>query len=116
MREAIREKLSQALDRIDRPGTFCVGGSAPVVLPGLEVDELGPVGLPLTEREAKELIQQCDQAPYGKGEKTLVATSVRRVWHMKPNGFKLTNPAWNLFIAETVRKVQEDLGLEKQKL
>jgi len=116
VREGIREKLGQALDKIDRPGTFCVSGSAPSVLPGLEVHGMGPVGLPLTAKQAKEIIKQCDQAAYGKGEETLVDTSVRRVWRMEPGRFSLTNPDWDRFLAETVARVQEELGLEKQEL
>ena len=61
-------------------------------------------------------MKHCHQAPYGKGEKTLVDTNVRRVWRMEPDRFSLTNPEWKRFIAETVGKVQEELGLEKQKL
>src|SRR5437868_12090794 len=109
--KAILEKLSKALSQIDRPGTFCVGGSAPAVLPGLEVEGLGPIGLPLTAKTAKDLIKHCDQAPYGQGEKTLIDTSVRRVWRMEPHRFALTNPAWKGFIDATVRKVQAELGL-----
>ena len=116
MRGEICEKLSQALSKIDRPGSFWVSGSAPSVLPGLEVHELGPVGLPLTAKQAKDLIKRCDQAPYGQGEKTVVDPSVRRVWRMEPDCFSLTNPDWDRFIATTVAKVQEELGLEKQKL
>src|SRR5947207_14143216 len=90
--KAILEKLSQALSKIDRPGSFCASGSAPAVLPGLEVEGLGPIGLPLSAKSAKELIKHCHQAPYGKGEKTLVDTSVRRVWRMESDRFALTNP------------------------
>jgi hypothetical protein len=112
----IREQLVEALSQIDRPGSVCVSGSAPSVLPGLEVEGLGQVGLPLTQKQAKELIKHCKQAPYGKGEKTLVDKSVRRVWRMEPDRFSLTNPEWDRFIATTVGKVQEGLGLEQQKL
>ena len=35
---------------------------------------------------------------------------------MEPDRFSLTNPDWDRFIEETVGKVQEELGLEKQKL
>src|SRR4051812_30197105 len=90
----IREKLSEALSKVDRPGSFCVSGSAPAVLPGLEVEGLGPVGLPLTARQAKALIKHCHRAPHGKGEKTVVDPSVRRVWKMEPGRFSLTNPDW----------------------
>jgi hypothetical protein len=112
----IHEDLEQALGRIDRPGSFCAVGSAPLVLPGLEVHGLGPIGLPLTAVQAKELIKRCEQAPHGKGDKTLVDTKVRRVWRLKPERFNLTNPGWKEFIERTVKKVQEELGLEKQKL
>src|SRR3981081_3414663 len=113
MREELSEELSQALSKIDRPGSFCASGSAPAVLPGLEVEGLGPVGLPLTAAQAKALKKHCHQAPYGKGEKTVVDTKVRRVWRMEPDRFSLTNPEWKRFLAETVAKVQDELGLEK---
>jgi hypothetical protein len=112
----ILDDLSEALDQIDRPGSFCARGSAPATIPGLEVKGLGPIGLPLTAKQAKELIKHCEQAPYGKGTKTLVDTDVRRVWHLQPNRFALKNPDWNRALMDIVAQVQEALGLEKQKL
>jgi hypothetical protein len=112
----IREELEQALDQVDRPGSFCAVGSAPTILPGLEVHGLGPIGLPLTVSQAKELIKRSEQAPHGKGEQTLVDTKVRRVWRLKPDRLKITNPEWKGFMERTDAKVQEELGLEKQKL
>ena len=112
----VLDRLDEELARIDRPGSFCASGSVPAVLPGLEVTGLGPVGLPLTVKQAKELIKQCEQAPHGKGEKTLVNTKVRLVWKLDPGRFSLTNPAWNSLIETMVGKVQVELGLEKQKL
>src|SRR5689334_18024630 len=60
----ILEKLDRALSQVDRPGTFSVSGSVPAILPGLVVEGLGPVGLPLTPKMAKDLIKHCEQAPY----------------------------------------------------
>jgi hypothetical protein len=116
MSQAALPELSQALRKIDRPGSFCASGSAPAVLPGLEVDGLGPVALPLTARQAAALKKLCEPAPYGKGEETLVDPTVRRVWRLTPGRFALTNPDWEPFLRQTVGKVQEGLGLEKQKL
>jgi 2OG-Fe(II) oxygenase superfamily len=110
------EKISQALQEIDRPGSFCTRGRAPAVLPGLQVDGLGEIGLPLTAPQASELIKHCERAPYGKGEDTLVDTSVRRVWRMPPDRFSLKNPGWDRLIATTVSEVQDRLGLETHKL
>ena len=116
MSRTISEQLLRALKKIDRPGTFCTSGGMPAVLPGLKVVGLGPVGLPLAQSQAKELIARCKQAPYGKGEKTLVDTSVRRVWQLDPDQFTLTNPDWDDFLQTTVQTVQKELGLKDQKL
>lgn len=116
MGDPVRGKLGQALSKIDRPGSFCTSGSEPAFLPGLEVTGIGPIALPLVETQAKELIAQCEQAPHGQGAKTLVDTKVRRVWRLKPDRFKLTNPAWDGFLARIVGRVQEALGLDRQPL
>jgi hypothetical protein len=116
MSTSVLRDLSQALQKIDRPGSFCVSGSVPAVLPGLEVAGLGPIGLPLTAAQAEELKKLCEQAPYGKGEETIVDTSVRRVWRLTPDRFTLTNPDWASFLQQTVRQVREELGLKRQKL
>src|SRR3712207_6285739 len=108
MKDAAKKELLKALDKIDRPGSFCVSGSAPAAPPGLEGSGLGPVGLPLTASQAKELKKRCEQAPYGKGEQTLVDTSVRRVWRLAPERFRLTNPDWDGFLEQAVAKVQEE--------
>lgn len=104
---SVSEKLFKALKKIDRPGTFCVQGSVPAVLPGLKIDGVGPIGFPLTVAQAKEIKGRCQQAPYGKGELTLVDTKVRRVWQMTPDQFKLTNPDWRGFLEKTVKSVQQ---------
>ena len=116
MGRGISEQLLRVLKTIDRPGSFCVSGGGPTVLPGLDVSGLGPVGLPLTAAQADALKAHCRQAPYGKGEQTVVDTKVRRVWQIEPDKFALTNPDWPTYLAETVRTVQRELGLDKQKL
>jgi hypothetical protein len=89
---ALRDLLLEALGKVNRPGTICVSRDIPVTMPGLEVDGLGAIRLPLGESQARELIGRCSQAPYGKGTETLVDTNVRRVWELDPARFKLTNP------------------------
>src|SRR5262245_25023064 len=112
MSGSVTQRLHAVLQTIDRPGSFCTSGSVPVVLPGLGVQGVGQIAVPLTAAQAKELIPHCQQAPYGKGEETVVDTTVRRVWRLKPEHFALTNPDWDLFLTQTIFKVQQDLGLE----
>lgn len=116
MARDISDRLARALKAVDRPGTFCTDGGGPAPLPSLEVAGLGPVGLPLTAAQAPQLIKRCRQAPYGKGEKTLVDTGVRRVWQLEPDRFSLTNPDWEQYLTTTLQAVQRELGLEQQKL
>ena len=113
---SISQRLFQELGKINRPGSFCIQGNMPGVLPGLEIDPPGPIGFPLTVKQAKEIKKHSEQAPYGKGEQTLVDSKVRRVWQIPLDRLELTNPEWPKFLAQMVKTVQEELGLEKQKL
>ena len=40
------------------------------------------IGLPLGAREAQAIISICEQAPFGKGERTVVDTEVRDTWQL----------------------------------
>lgn len=112
----ISNRLLELLSEIDRPTTYCSFGDRSFPLPGLDVKGVGPIGLPLGKTQACELIQHCQQAPYGKGTETLVDTKVRRVWELDPDGFELTNPQWTTFIESIVADVRTELGLKDLKL
>ncbi len=116
MEPRIHDQLLEALAGVDRPVDFCTWGDRPLTLPGLEVPGLGPIGLPLTKSQARELIKVCRQAPFGKGTETVVDTSVRRSWTLEPDEFRLTNPKWGDLVAAIVNDVQEAMGLEGHKL
>lgn len=110
------QQLLEALRKIDRPGSFCTRGRLPAVLPGLEVAGIGAIALPLKRRPAATLKKHARQAPYGKGEQTLVDTNVRRVWELDADEVTLANPEWPQAVEQAVREVQSQFGLEQQKL
>jgi hypothetical protein len=116
MAVSIKTQLLEELAKVDRPGTFCTSGRLPVVLPGLEVSAMGSVSLPLGKQQAAQLKKQAHLAPYGKGEQTLVDPDVRRVWEIDAEHVTLANPEWQEVVEQAVRAMQEELGLEKQKL
>src|SRR5260370_1068953 len=64
--------LSDAIGQATKSCKFCVAGCLPVVDPGIEVDGLGAVKLPLKRALVKELVALCRVAPYGKGTQTLI--------------------------------------------
>src|SRR5262245_38577885 len=112
----IQQQLLEALEKIDRPGTFCTSGRLPPTLPGLEVAGVGAVALPLEKRQAVALKERAHQAPYGKGTQTVVDTDVRRVWEIDADQVTLANPEWDDVVAQAVRAARADLGLENQPL
>ena len=114
--KTIKEQILESLAGIDRPVSFCASGTLPLVLPGLEVNGIGPIGLPLNESAALELIGCCRQAPYGKGTKTVVDTNVRRVWELDPEQFQLLNPEWPNCMDRVMSAIQQHLGLQDQPL
>src|SRR5215510_7696549 len=113
---SLQDRVLDALGAIDRPGTFCTSGDLPLVMPGLEVNGLGAVRLPLGKTQARQLVNLCHQAPYGKGTETLVDTDVRQVWELDPEQFQLTNPKWEELLLDVTDRVREALGLGRRTL
>ncbi|HEV3259068.1 MAG TPA: 2OG-Fe(II) oxygenase [Gemmataceae bacterium] len=109
------EWLSTAIGQATRAAKFCVVGCLPVDDPGIEVEGLGTITLPLKRLTAKELIASCRVAPYGKGTQTLVNKKVRNTFELDPKKFRLSE-AWNVAIADAMRPVAEQLGLPAEQL
>lgn len=66
--DGYQRELLEALESIERPGSFSFGASLKSFFhPGLEVPELGSIGLPLTRQQAQQLAKLCSQAPFGRG-------------------------------------------------
>jgi hypothetical protein len=106
-----RQALQALLKSLGESSQFATSGSLAPVLPGLEVTGIGAIGTPLSVADAKRLIAQAAQAPYGRGLETIVDTKVRRVWQIEPSQFKLRNPGWEPHIATIVNKVKEEFGI-----
>ncbi|EMR67058.1 putative 2og-fe oxygenase protein [Eutypa lata UCREL1] len=106
-----KDDLETCLDTIESAGDFAGSKSySAFVNPGLEVSG-SPIPLPLTLRDAQTLRSSCRQAPYGKGEATLVDESVRKTWELGCDQFSLGNPDWHEFIDTLLRDVVHPLGM-----
>lgn len=82
-----------------------------IVLPGLEVGGT-PIPLPLaTPRDADVIRKACHQAPFGRGNKTVVDESVRKTWEIGCEGFKLSNPLWPSFVKAILGDASVPLSL-----
>jgi len=58
-----RQEIVDVLQSIESPGRFAVGGccGTRLLMPGLVVDGVGRIGLPLSGTQAKELAHRCEQ-------------------------------------------------------
>ena len=54
----VTEQLLEVLTSLDEASQFCTSGSLASILPGLEVQGVGEVGLPIGPAAARQLIQQ----------------------------------------------------------
>jgi hypothetical protein len=109
------EWLLTAVGQATRSARFCAVGCLPDVDPGMKVEGLGTVKLPLKRTTAKELVASCQLAPYGKGTQTLVNKNVRNTFELDPKKFRLSGE-WNVAIADTMPFVAEQLGLPADQL
>lgn len=110
----LKNELEAALAALGESSRFCLSGSPSPLLPGLEVRDVGSVGIPVSQTEARRLIAQASQAPYGRGEETIVDPDVRRVWQLEPRQFSLRNSEWRPFIAGIVASVQQAFGISQR--
>ncbi|KAF7294258.1 hypothetical protein HMN09_01154400 [Mycena chlorophos] len=106
-------ELKDILDNdLDFKGEYAFGRPFPdAPTPCLDLEGIGLVGLPLSAALARTVIEQCRQAPFGKGERTVVDKEVRDTWEMDATKVKFANPAWQPFIERVVREVCQALGV-----
>ncbi|KAL9108095.1 MAG: hypothetical protein Q9227_007070 [Pyrenula ochraceoflavens] len=83
--------------------------------PGLQIVGLeGIVGLPLQEKEAVMIARLAHSSPFGKGEQTIVDTSVRNSVELNSDQFSFSNPRWSIFLEQViVPRTLQGLGFDR---
>jgi hypothetical protein len=104
-------ELAQLLNGVQRPGDFCAVGTCDVFAPGLEVEGIGPIALPLLPIQAEQLIAVAKRAPFGRGEQTLVDTDVRRTWQIDAGRVRIHGRGWAGSLTGIVKRVAGGLGV-----
>lgn len=103
--------LAQALETVSRPGSFYSFGSREIPMPTLDVRGVGRVPFPVPASVAEAIVREAaEQAPFGRGEETVLDESVRKVWQISPDAFTLTGSGWTRALREMVEQVRDDLG------
>ncbi|KAJ3568244.1 hypothetical protein NPX13_g6487 [Xylaria arbuscula] len=105
------DHLARTLNNIKSIGDFAAmrryqHAPNPVLQVG---DDIIP--LPLHDRDAQSIKKLARQAPFGKGNQTIVDVSVRRTWELSVDNFSLKNPSWSSFLDKILKNVCENLGI-----
>ena len=109
------QTLEKLLTSLGESSQFVTSGSVPPVLPGLEVKGVGSIGSPTSPADAKRLIAKATQAPYGRGEETIVDKKVRRVWQIEPSSLAFRNAEWNAHITAIVDAVKAGIQHRRER-
>lgn len=106
-----KKEFFDKLGNIKSFGDFaCTTRCTQHVNPGLEVAG-SRIPLPLMERDASTIKSECEQAPFGRGDDTVVDQSVRKTWQLDASLFRCSNPAWSAFLDTVLCDVVQKLGM-----
>lgn len=104
--------LETVLSRVKQPGDFFVCGAIEMPMPRVDIDGVGTLSFPVPEAQIATIIKRAERAPYGKGEATIVDTSVRKVWQVSIGHVKIAGKSWNVNFENILSKVKTGLGCD----
>ncbi|RMX62504.1 hypothetical protein DD238_007732 [Peronospora effusa] len=106
-------KISKLVGLADEnAGEYSFGGQADTlpVDPGLFVDSLRTISLPLVEKQVKKLIAKCEKSPYGHNMEIKIDESVRKSWQLQPDQVEIKNPSWEKGLDKLTEIIANRLG------
>ena len=110
--EVFKNDLFYRIVQVHSTGSFATFGIVDsFVHPGISVEPIGTVRLPLSNEDANTLIQASHKAPFGKGTETVVDESVRKTWEVDAEKIHFLNKGWQSCLDRTVKHVARDLGV-----
>lgn len=107
--QGCRLSLKKILSRIDiavNVSTMGIATGLPQIF-GLNVDNIGDIGFPLTQREANTLINVCDKDNNDDN------TPQAKAHHLDAKKFRFTHPQWNKGIQRLAQQVALHLGCDR---
>jgi hypothetical protein len=103
--------LAQALRAIRRHGDFYATGTAEITPPNLTVQGFGMLSLPFQRSQLAPLLAQAALAPFGRGEQTLIDTSVRNTWQIDAAALEFGGRNWQRTLDAIVSRAADGLGV-----
>lgn len=104
--------LESVLSRVKQPGDFFVCGVIEIPMPRIEVEGTGTLSFPVPDAQIASMVRRAERSPYGRGEETIVDTSVRNVWQIAPGKVEIGGKSWATNFENLLSKVKAGLGCE----
>ena len=81
-------------------------------MPRVEVEGAGTLSFPVPDAQIAAIVRRAKRAPYGRGQDTIVDTSVRKVWQIAPGKVKIGGKSWAANFETILSKVKAGLGCD----
>ena len=105
------DDLAKILRTVRRPGDFYASGLIELLQPGLEVEGVGPIALPLLPVQAEQLVAAAERAPFGRGTETVLDVGVRRTWQIDARRVRIGGKHWQRTLDDIVARAAAGLGV-----
>ena len=100
---SIREQLKECLNFGTAPKeiSFMLQGARnSYPNQGVNIKDIGNIGLPISHRDIDAVKQASPRAPFGKGTDTIVDENVRKTWQIAAADLSCLNPRWESWVQE----------------
>lgn len=104
--------LEKLLSSVKRAGDFFFNATLEIPMPKVELENVGVLSFPVPESQIKALVQCATRAPYGRGEKTILDESVRKVWQLSSDKVLISGKSWTANFEAILRQTLAGLGCE----
>ena len=111
MGSSVGEDLSAVLQGVRGGGSFATCRAAPVGDLAIEVTGIGPLEMPVTAAQARQLRLVARPAKYGQGEQTITDRRARDTWEVARSRVRIDKRRWNRTLRPMLDTIRDDLGL-----
>jgi hypothetical protein len=111
MTQSSRDRLAVLLAGATEQEAFSASRIAPTSDLRLEVRGVGPIKLPVSQAQARQLCLLGRPARYGRGEQTLVDRRVRDTWEIPKSRVKIDKRRWEQTLLPVLDRLGHVLGL-----
>ncbi len=104
--------LEAVVSGVKQPGDFFVSGAIEIPMPRVEVEGAGTLSFPVPAAQIAAIVRRAERAPYGRGDETIVDTSVRNAWQIASGKVKIGGRSWAANFETILSKVKAGLGCD----